>query len=211
MISVIPDEIENMPALKELSLDRNNIENVPLSICGCPQLEWIVLEGNPIKSIPDELLSKESLNILLYFESMQEVIPGLYISSHSFERRMKEELKEKGITHILFVLSKQNPSHPEDFVYMTVDIEDHEQQQIAHVFEETIQFIGQGRERGGVLVNCECGVSRSATIVLSYLMSTLDLTYDQAFLSLRKKRPSVKPNDGFKRQLLEWDKSRKLK
>jgi len=92
---------------------------------------------------------------------------------------------------------------------MTVDIEDHEHQQIAHVFDETIQFIKEGREQGGVLVNCECGVSRSATIVLSFLMATLDLTYEQAYLTLRKKRPSVKPNEGFKRQLLEWDRERK--
>jgi len=210
-ITVIPDDIELMTGLKELSIDKNLLESIPVALSRCPNLEWIDMENNPIKYIPDELLSKEDLNLLIFFfEAMQEVIPGLYISSHSFEKRMKDQLKEKGITHILFILSKQLPSHPEDFIYKTVDIEDHVQQKISNFFDETIQFIKQGMESGRVLVNCECGVSRSATIVLSFLMDTLDLTYEQAFLLLRRKRPSVKPNEGFKKQLIEWYNAKRL-
>jgi len=211
LIKEIPDDIVNMSELSELSIDKNNIEHVPVALARCPQLEWIVLENNPIKTLPDELLSKQSLNILLYFDAMQEVVPGLHISSHGYEKKMKNDIREKGITHILFILNKQNPSHPEDFVYKIVDIEDHEHQKISAFFEETNEFIKLGMDKGGVLVNCECGVSRSATIVLSFLMSTYDLSYEQAYLLLRKKRPSVKPNSGFKQQLIEWDNDRKNK
>jgi len=210
-ISVISEDIVHMTSLKELSIDKNQLEDVPAFIANCPQLEWIILEGNPIQQeLPDEMLTKESLNIIYLFEEMQEVVPGVFIGSHSYERRMKDVLKEKGITHILFVLNKANPSHPEDFTYMMVDIEDSEKQHIGHhVFEEACQFISQGKESGGILVNCECGISRSATIMLSYLMWSLNIPYEEAFLLLRRKRPAVKPNLGFKRQLIEWDNERK--
>jgi len=207
-IGTIPDEIIGMTSLKELALDKNNIRVLPQSLIQNTTLEWLVLEENPfLESIPDEILMKENLNLIIHYEDMQQVIPGLYIGSHSYEKRMKNTLKEKGITHILFLVHKSIPSHPEDFVYKKFEIEDSEHQIVSHIFEETNEYITEGIKRGGILVNCECGVSRSATVVLAYLMYSLNVNYDQAYLMLRKKRPVVKPNLGFKRQLIEWKNS----
>jgi hypothetical protein len=51
-----------------------------------------------------------------------------------------------------------------------------------------------------VLVHCEAGVSRSATVVLAYLMRYHNMTRDEAYIHVKRKRP-INPNEGFWRQL----------
>jgi len=209
-IREIPDWIgTTLPNLKELSLEWNQIETIPISI-NKSSLEWIVIEDNPIKDIPDDVLGNENLNIMLYFDNMQEVMPGLFIGSHFFEKNMKNELKNKGVSHILFLVHKSLPSHPEDFIYKKYEIEDSETQEISHMLDEAIQYIEDGLKSGKVFVNCECGISRSATVIIAYLMFTMNMSYEEAFLLLRKKRHVVKPNRGFKRQLIAWKQQKAL-
>lgn len=57
-----------------------------------------------------------------------------------------------------------------------------------------------------VLVHCYGGISRSATIVISYMMSLLKselefLSVDDLISSLQKIRSCVNPNHGFIKQL----------
>ncbi len=49
------------------------------------------------------------------------------------------------------------------------------------------------------------GVSRSATIVLAYLMKYHHNTLKEAFYFLIEKRPQVWPNEGFLLQLLRYE------
>lgn len=50
------------------------------------------------------------------------------------------------------------------------------------------------------------GVSRSAAVVLGYLMSSNRLSLAEAMEVLRQARPCVKPNEGFLRQLQDYEK-----
>ena len=45
------------------------------------------------------------------------------------------------------------------------------------------------------------GVSRSAAIVIAYLMSRENMTYNEAVDLVEEKRPFINPNEGFKAQL----------
>lgn len=57
---------------------------------------------------------------------------------------------------------------------------------------------------GKVLVHCQVGVSRSATLVLAYLMLKQNLTLVEAVCAVKDKR-GVIPNRGFLRQLIKLD------
>ena len=48
------------------------------------------------------------------------------------------------------------------------------------------------------------GVSRSATVILGYLMYTKRLTLEESMKILKEARPCVKPNEGFLRQLQDY-------
>ncbi|KZT22856.1 phosphatases II [Neolentinus lepideus HHB14362 ss-1] len=49
------------------------------------------------------------------------------------------------------------------------------------------------------------GVSRSAAIVIAYLISRHNMSFDTAHELVKKKRPCVKPNSGFVNSLREWE------
>ncbi|ELR15749.1 dual specificity phosphatase, catalytic domain containing protein [Acanthamoeba castellanii str. Neff] len=78
---------------------------------------------------------------------------------------------------------------------------------MADHFDEACRFIDEARAQGGgprrVLVHCQAGVSRSASVVLCYLMRNNEWTLRQAIEHVWQTRPFVLPNAGFFDQLLE--------
>ena len=53
----------------------------------------------------------------------------------------------------------------------------------------------------GVYVHCHQGISRSATIIISYVMKTQGMTCDAALALVQAQRICVRPNTGFLEQL----------
>ena len=73
-------------------------------------------------------------------------------------------------------------------------------------FDETYKFIKEAKEQNGsILVHCKMGVSRSASCVIAYLMKEYKLNMHQALEKVREQRPIVDPNEGFLRQLEEYN------
>jgi len=56
-----------------------------------------------------------------------------------------------------------------------------------------------------VLVHCFAGMSRSATIVIAYLLATTPMTTEEATEFVRSKRSVIRPNYGFTNQLKEYE------
>ena len=61
---------------------------------------------------------------------------------------------------------------------------------------------GEKMAGGKVLVHCAAGVSRSATLVLAYLIGFQDMTLLAAHAHLKAARSVIRPNNGFWRQLV---------
>lgn len=59
--------------------------------------------------------------------------------------------------------------------------------------------------KGRVLVHCQAGISRSATICLAYLISRYRLRLDEAYEYVKKRRSVISPNFNFMGQLLNWE------
>jgi protein-tyrosine phosphatase len=58
-------------------------------------------------------------------------------------------------------------------------------------------FIDRARRDGGVLVHCAAGVSRSAAVVMGYLMWKYGHSLQDALRIVRRARPCVRPNTGY--------------
>ncbi|KAK5787146.1 hypothetical protein PVK06_041799 [Gossypium arboreum] len=86
-------------------------------------------------------------------------------------------------------------------VRMAVPIRDMESENLLDYLDACIDFIDRSRKEGSVLVHCFAGVSRSAAIILAYLMRTERLSQEDALESLKQSCEFVCPNDGFLEQL----------
>lgn len=66
---------------------------------------------------------------------------------------------------------------------------------------ESLPYIRAGVELvENVLVHCNAGVSRAATVGIAYLMQYQGMGFDAAYSYVKEKRPAIQPNDGFKKQ-----------
>ncbi|GIY21246.1 dual specificity protein phosphatase MPK-4 [Caerostris extrusa] len=92
---------------------------------------------------------------------------------------------------------------PEDLAIETlfIDLEDSPDCDIMSCFEKSNAFIKEGQEKGGCLVHCYGGVSRSATLVVAYLMKKYNIGVDEALQKVKDKRYCACPNAGFLSQL----------
>ncbi|TRY54167.1 hypothetical protein DNTS_034842 [Danionella cerebrum] len=90
--------------------------------------------------------------------------------------------------------------------YKRLPATDNSKQNLRQYFEEVFEFIEEAHQSGrGVLVHCQAGVSRSATIVIAYLMKHTLMTMTDAYKYVRSRRPIVSPNLNFMGQLLEFE------
>uniref|UniRef100_A0A8C9WJY7 Dual specificity phosphatase 19a n=1 Tax=Scleropages formosus TaxID=113540 RepID=A0A8C9WJY7_SCLFO len=111
-------------------------------------------------------------------------------------------MKPNGVSHILNVAYGVENAFPDLFIHKTLSILDLPDTVITSYFQECSQFIDQAKkEKGVVLVHCNAGVSRSAAVVIGYLMCREGLTFDDAFTLVKKARPVICPNPGFLEQL----------
>jgi atypical dual specificity phosphatase len=101
------------------------------------------------------------------------IVDRLYLGNVR-DAQQYQRLAELGVTHILSLAkSLRIPFPPSPFMYLAIDAQDSDAYPISDHFAETSAFIHAAIMSGGiVLVHCAAGVSRSATIVSAYCMST---------------------------------------
>lgn len=143
---------------------------------------------------------------------MQEVVPGLYLGPYSAASRSKlQSLIEHGITHIVCVRQDIEanfikPNFPDKFKYLVLNIADTATENIIQHFHKVKTFIDEGLTSGGhVLVHGNAGISRSAALVLAYVMETYELSQTRAYAMVQQRRLCINPNRGFMAQLREYE------
>lgn len=135
-----------------------------------------------------------------------EILEGLLFLGNFWQASAPEVLAALHITHVVNVGAPTADRVKLDHVtYLDIDIPDREDADIAAKLSFAAAFIDRAaREASGarVLVHCIQGVSRSATIVIWYVMVTTRCTLSAAYAHVLKCRPLIFPNHGFMQQLM---------
>ena len=109
-----------------------------------------------------------------------------------------ETLISRGVTHILVSAQHLEKYFPDKFQYLELPLDDHPNQDLTAYFKQAINFIKNSKV---IFVHCAAGVSRSASIVISFLMVTKNWKYVDAYNFVKGKRSVIYPNSGFVKQL----------
>eukprot|EP00066_Takifugu_rubripes_P000639 XP_003961291.1 PREDICTED: dual specificity phosphatase DUPD1-like [Takifugu rubripes] len=145
--------------------------------------------------------------------AVNEVWLNLYVGD-AFTAQNKPQLANLGITHVLN--AAHGPRHIDtgprfyndaNIEYHGVEASDCKDFDLRPFFRDAAEFIHVAlRQQGKVLVHCARGISRSATLVLAYLMLREGLTLVEALEAVCRHR-NILPNVGFLNQLRQLDAS----
>ncbi|XP_031569241.1 serine/threonine/tyrosine-interacting protein-like isoform X2 [Actinia tenebrosa] len=143
---------------------------------------------------------------------MQEIVPRIYLGPYSAAMKSKfDNLKAHSITHIVCIRQDieanfVKPNFKNDFKYLILDVADLPTENIIKHFPQVKAFIDEGlSSAGNVLLHGNAGISRSAALMIAYIMETYGLSYRDAFQHVQQKRFCINPNEGFAHQLMEYE------
>lgn len=153
----------------------------------------------------------------MHDDSITCILEGqLYLSGSTGAENLSQ-LLELGITHILNITDLIPNYHENEiddtgkalFTYMNIAIPDCGSIPITDYFPSAFEFINSALSSnppGRVLVHCFAGKSRSASIVIGYVMQRNGWSFSKAFEYVQSRREVVDPNFGFCAQLLDYEK-----
>lgn len=110
-------------------------------------------------------------------------------------------LKELEIERILQIGKSLPPHKTSDFDVVHIEADDVCTEDLSQYFYPAAEYIDEST----TLVHCRAGISRSATIVIAYLMIKKHMSLIDAYKLCKEKRSIIRPNDGFIKQLQKLD------
>ncbi|XP_041951152.1 dual specificity protein phosphatase 10 [Alosa sapidissima] len=135
------------------------------------------------------------------------ILPFLYLGNEH-DAQSLDQMQRFNIGYVLNVTTHL-PLYHYDLgllCYKRLPATDSNKQNLRQYFEEAFEFIEEAHQAGqGVLIHCQAGVSRSATIVIAYLMKHSWMTMTDAYKFVKARRPIISPNLNFMGQLLEFE------
>ncbi|TFK74748.1 phosphatases II [Pluteus cervinus] len=140
----------------------------------------------------------------------QEILPGLFLGPFVASKSL-ETLQALQITHIVCIRDAKEafsvrPRFEAQFAYMTLDVEDNEEQNLIRLFPRAKEFIDTAIRFGGrVLVHCNGGISLSPSFVVMFVMQHYQLSWEDALHLVQNRRYCISPNGGFLTQIKEYE------
>ena len=167
--------------------------------------------------------------------SCHEIIPGLWLGSNVafMDGTTRRALVEaRGLARVIRIIQPGFPmgqhkeavaiSQNESIALTVLDVEDAECSSIDKIFPTALPLIeevlgkspkaepteGEVRPSSCVLVHCMAGVSRSASVVIAFLIASQGWSLDEAMSFVKSKRKNISPNVGFAEQLANFESKR---
>lgn len=103
---------------------------------------------------------------------------------------------------ILNVTHEIDNFYPGAFDYYNVRVDDDDSTEMLQHWDKTYRYIYTAMKEGSkVLVHCKMGISRSASVVIAYVMKAKNWSLAKSIQFVKSKRPCIKPNENFLKQL----------
>ncbi len=140
---------------------------------------------------------------------MSEVLKGLWITDYAI-LKSKEFMDYVQPTHILNCAEELSPSYIVPVKTYKIPLIDDEDILALSQICDGVEFLKSCVKEGSiVVVHCKAGISRSATVILAYLITQRGMSFEAVYALLQKARPIIRPNDYYLYLLKELDSIKK--
>ena len=143
------------------------------------------------------------IHLIIADAPMNYIIDNIYLGDVNAASD-EAYLKEHNITTVVncAISCKSNYT---DIKYIELKLYDDKSQSLFPKLEVAYDFIKKNTKKNeNILVHCKCGISRSTSLVVFYLMKEKGWDYDIAMNYIRKRRPSALPQRAFQKQLRNY-------
>lgn len=138
-------------------------------------------------------------------QQVTEISQNLYLTS--IYGATKQNISRRNITLLINAAQELPKMELSNVEVIKLFLDDAPYAMISCHFDRIADKINEHLSNGGrVMVHCVLGVSRSTSLCLAYYIKYRNMTLKQAFDHISAKRPCVRPNPGFWRQLVEYEK-----
>lgn len=212
---------KNRSCLPPLSISRRNVEEWPkagsddLGVWPQPTTPGGRIgcglgskpSGSSNSEVPSREFESNKDRLAFYEKQCSRVAEHIYLGS-DLVAKTRDILRQNGITHVLNCVGFVCPEYFKgDLVYKTLWLQDSPSEDITSILYDVFDYFEDVREqKGRVLVHCCQGVSRSASLVIAYLMWREGQSFEDAFQYVKAARGVTNPNMGFACQLLQCQK-----
>jgi protein-tyrosine phosphatase len=134
-----------------------------------------------------------------FYSEADEIIEHLYLGS-SFNAYSLTDIKNKNINVILNITEEIDNFYEYDksITYYRFSIKDNNEDDISEILEKSYEIIDEHITNGNnILVHCYMGASRSASVIIYYLMKKFNWNYEDALLFVSNKRKLVNLSQKF--------------
>ena len=141
-----------------------------------------------------------------YYSHPSQILNWMFLGNFKNANNIDEirQFKIKYILNCAIEVEVQNI--PIDIKYCHLPLTDSNTTDITQYFEQAFNLIELARKkREKILIHCKLGISRSASIIIGYLIKYLGYTASSALTFLKTKRSKVNPNPGFISQLNAYE------
>mmetsp|Transcript_23615 Transcript_23615/g.53656 ORF Transcript_23615/g.53656 Transcript_23615/m.53656 type:complete len:183 (-) Transcript_23615:8-556(-) len=140
---------------------------------------------------------------------MQEILPNLYLGPYGAAKDW-ESLSTCGVTHVLIVRStlerRLDPKFPTQLQYHIVEVPEGPTENLILYFTECNRSIQSAISAGGkILVHCNAGLSRSAAVVVAYVMESMSMPFTEAIQLVQSRRCCIHISEALHNQLREFE------
>ena len=133
---------------------------------------------------------------------IDHIIDNIYLGDFRTADNM-DILRQYNITHIINCAFNLPNKFPNEITYKRLDLRDEPDQPLIERLEEAYEFIKENKDKN-IFVHCVFGKSRSASVVIFYIMKEKKINFQEAKNFVKNIRSIVEPNSGFELELNKY-------
>ena len=195
----------------------------PLLLLGVPFVMWVRSGDDRSSDIDSSLQALDPEEVHRYAQALAvpfedaermlseamsdtaiEVLPKVFLGNAASSQNWIG-LQRAGMTHVVNATTTLSNHFDGMLSYLRVPIDDSIDDDLTPHLERACRFMSEALEHGGsVLVHCQQGVSRSASVVLAFCMRERGMDLDAA-REMVHRRKWIRPNEAFEMQLKQFE------